>query len=39
MAIRRLWVVVLVHMDFVGDRRVVGSSMIVGKIIFSIVTG
>lgn len=31
--------VVLVHMNFGGDRRAVGSSIMVGKIIFSIVVG
>lgn len=34
-----LCVVVLVHRSFGGDRRVVGRSMIVGMIIFSIVGG
>lgn len=38
-AISMLWVVVLVHRDFAGDSRVVGMSMIVGRIIFSIVEG
>ena len=38
-AIKRLCIVVLVHMDFAGDRRVVGRSMIVGRMIFSIVRG
>lgn len=38
-AISRLWVVVLVHRNFCGDRRVVGRSIIVGRIIFSIVVG
>ena len=37
MAIRRLYAVVLVHRSFLGDIRVVGRSMIVGIIIFSIV--
>lgn len=37
--IRRLYIVVLVYMDFVGDKRVVGKSMIVGRMIFSIVEG
>ncbi len=39
MAIRMLWVVVLTHRNFWGDRRVVGRSMIVGRMIFSIVGG
>ena len=30
---------VLVHMDFAGDKRAVGKSMIVGRMIFSIVEG
>lgn len=30
---------VLVHMDFAGDRRVIGRSMVVGRMIFSIVGG
>lgn len=30
---------VLVHMNFAGDRRAVGKSIIVGRIIFSIVEG
>ena len=38
-AIRRLYVVVFVHRYFLGDRRVVGISMIVGRMIFSIVRG
>lgn len=38
-AIKRLWVVVLVHRSFWGDRRAVGRSMIVGRRIFSIVGG
>lgn len=38
-AIKRLWVVVLVHRSFWGDRRAVGRSMIVGRRIFSIVRG
>lgn len=38
-AIKRLWVVVLVHRSFWGDRRVVGRSIIVGRRIFSIVGG
>ena len=37
MAINRLWVVVLVHRNFWGDKRAVGRSMIVGKRIFNIV--
>ena len=36
-AIRRLYVVVFVHRNFWGDRSAVGMSMIVGRIIFSIV--
>lgn len=39
MAISRLYVVVLVHKNFLGDRRAVGMSMIVGRMIFSIVGG
>lgn len=30
---------VLVHRNFCGDRRVVGKSIIVGRMIFSIVAG
>lgn len=36
MAISRLCVVVLVHRNFCGDRRAVGRSMMVGRMIFSI---
>lgn len=39
MAIRRLCEVVFVHRYLGGDRRAVGRSIIVGKIIFSIVGG
>lgn len=38
-AINRLYVVVFVHRNFGGDRRVIGRSMIVGIMIFSIVVG
>ena len=38
-ATSRLCIVVLVHMNFKGDRRAVGSSIMVGRIIFSIVVG
>lgn len=38
-AIKRLCEVVLVHRNFVGDKRAVGRSMIVGIMIFSIVGG
>lgn len=38
-AISRLCVVVLVHRDFRGDRRAVGSSIIEGRRIFSIEGG
>lgn len=37
--IKRLWAVVLVHRNFCRDRRVVGRSMIVGRMIFNIVGG
>lgn len=30
---------VLVHIDFVGDRRVIGRSIVIGRMIFSIVEG
>lgn len=39
MAISRLCIVVFVHMNFWGERRVVGSSIRVGRMIFSIVEG
>lgn len=38
-AIRRLCEIVLGHRNLGGDRRAVGRSIIVGSIIFSIVTG
>lgn len=38
-ATRRLCIVVLVHRNFWGDRSAVGRSMIVGRMIFSIVEG
>lgn len=39
MATNRLCIVVFVHMSFGGERRVVGSSIRVGRTIFSIVGG
>lgn len=38
-AINRLWRVMFVHKCFRGDNRVIGRSMIVGIMIFSIVGG
>lgn len=38
-AIRKLCEVVFVHKNFCGDRRAVGRSMMVGRMIFSIVGG
>lgn len=38
-AISRLWKVMFVHKCFRGDNRVMGRSIIVGIIIFSIVVG
>ena len=35
-AISRLWVVVLIHRNFAGDRRAVGGRRSVGRRIFSI---
>lgn len=35
----RLYIVVLVHMNFAGDSRVIGRSMIIGRMIFNIVRG
>lgn len=37
MAISRLCIVVLAHINFKGERRAVGSSIRVGRTIFSIV--
>lgn len=39
MAIKRLCVVVLTHISLEGDRRAIGSSIVVGRMIFSIVGG
>lgn len=39
MATSRLCIVVFVHTSFGGERRVVGSSIRVGRMIFNIVEG
>lgn len=39
MAISKLYIVILVHKCFRGERRAVGISIVVGRMIFSIVGG